>query len=180
MSTVTLDKKAILVTGAAGFIGSNLVKRGGNYNNGSENIWSGITGNGEITEPELPDGELPIEEPTDTELPGTEESVYTIPTDLSGVTTKKKSSSGSSVIPILGGLGAAAAVGVGAKIYMDNKKNNDNGEDDDYNDDFEFKDDNNNDLLADEWKEDNNDDTSLNFNDIVNDASEDNNDLGEI
>lgn len=153
---------------------------GGNYNNGSENFWSGITDNGEVTEPELPDGELPIEEPTDTELPGTEESVYTIPTDLSGVTTKKKSSGGSSVIPVLGGLGAAAAVGVGAKIYMDNKKNNDNGEDDDYADDFEFKDDNNNDLLADEWKEDNNDDTSLNFNDIVNDASEDNNDLGEI
>ena len=156
---------------------------GGNYNNGSENIWSGITGNGEVTEPELPDGELPIEEPTDTELPGTEESVYTIPTDLSGVTTKKNSSGGSSVIPVLGGLGAAAAVGVGAKIYMDNKKNNDNGEDDDYTDDFEFKDENNDngdDLLADEWKEDDNDDTSLNFNDIVNDASEDNNDLGEI
>ena len=164
--------------------GSNSgVDHGGNYDNGTGNIWSGITGNGEITEPELPDGELPIEEPTDTELPGTEESVYTIPTDLSGVTTKKKSSSGSSVIPILGGLGAAAAVGVGAKIYMDNKKNNDNGEDDDYNDDFEFKDENNDngdDLLADEWKEDDNDDTSLNFNDIVNDASEDNNDLGEI
>lgn len=152
---------------------------GGNYNNGSENFWSGITDNGEVTEPELPDGELPIEDPTDTELPGDEESVYTIPTDLSGVTTKKKSSDGSSVIPILGGLGAAAAVGVGAKIYMDNKKNNDNGEDDDYTDDFEFKDDNNNDLLADEWKEDNND-TSLNFNDIINEASEDNNDLGEI
>lgn len=164
--------------------GSNSgVDHGGNYDNGTGNIWSGTTDNGEVTEPELPDGELPIEEPTDTELPGTEESVYTIPTDLSGVTTKKKSSSGSSVIPILGGLGAAAAVGVGAKIYMDNKKNNDNGEDDDYTDDFEFKDENNDNgdnLLADEWKEDDNDDTSLNFNDIVNDASEDNNDLGEI
>ena len=63
---------------------------------------------------------------------------------------------------------------------MDNKKNNDNGEDDDYTGDFEFKGDNNNDLLADEWKEDNNDDASLNFNDIINEASEDNNDLGEI
>lgn len=157
---------------------------GGNYNNGSENIWSGTTDNGEVTEPELPDGELPIDEPTDTELPGNEEeSIYTIPTNLSSAPTNKKTNSGSSVIPILGGLGAAAAVGVGAKIYMDNKKNNDNGEDDDYTDDFEFKDennDNNNDLLADEWKEDNNDDASLNFNNIVNDASEDNNDLGEI
>lgn len=36
MSIVTLDKKNILVTGAAGFIGSNLVKRG---SSGADKAW---------------------------------------------------------------------------------------------------------------------------------------------
>lgn len=136
---------------------------------------------GDITEPEMPDGELPIEEPSDGEdlinPDETEESIYTIPTDLSGVATTKKKTNNNSALPILGGLGAAAAVGVGAKIYMDNKKNNDNGEDDNYEEDeFNFTDDNN--LLADEWKE--NDDSSIDFNQLVNEASEENDDLGEI
>lgn len=134
----------------------------------------------DVTEPEIPDGELPIEEPTDGDdlnnLDETEESVYTIPTDLSGVSTTKKKTN-NSALPILGGLGAAAAVGVGAKIYMDNKKNNDNGEDDNYEEEeFNFTDDNN--LLADEWKE--NDDSSIDFNQLVNEASEESDDLGEI
>ncbi len=156
---------------------------GGSYNGGNANVWDQVPdSNVDVVEPELPDGELPIEEPTDTidtELPTDEsESVYTIPTGLTGATTSTKSGKkNSSALPILGGLGAAAAVGVGAKIYMDNKKNNDNGEDDEATDEeFNFTDEDN--LLADEWKED--DDASLNFNDIVNEASEDNDDLGEI
>lgn len=143
--------------------------------------WSTVPDPGEITEPEIPDGELPIEEPSDGDdlinPDETEESIYTIPTDLSGVATTKKKTNNNSALPILGGLGAAAAVGVGAKIYMDNKKNNDNGEDDNYEEDeFNFTDDNN--LLADEWKE--NDDSSIDFNQLVNEASEENDDLGEI
>ena len=156
---------------------------GGSYNGGNANVWDQVPdSNVDVVEPELPDGELPIEEPTDTidtEPPTDEsESVYTIPTGLTGATTSTKSGKkNSSALPILGGLGAAAAVGVGAKIYMDNKKNNDNGEDDEATDEeFNFTDEDN--LLADEWKEDDN--TSLNFNDIVNEASEDNDDLGEI
>lgn len=142
--------------------------------------WS-VPDPGEITEPEIPDGELPIEEPIDGEdlinPDETEESIYTIPTDLSGVATTKKKTNNNSALPILGGLGAAAAVGVGAKIYMDNKKNNDNGEDDNYEEDeFNFTDDDN--LLADEWKE--NDDSSIDFNQLVNEASEESDDLGEI
>ncbi len=57
-------------------------------------------------------------------------SKYTkIPSTPSPVTTQK-SGSGSAVIPIAAGLSAAAAAGIGAKAYMDRKKNNDNGEDD--------------------------------------------------
>lgn len=45
----------------------------------------------------------------------------TIPT-----TQPTTSSKGNSVIPVLAGLSAAAAAGIGAKAYMDRKKNNDN------------------------------------------------------
>ena len=82
-----------------------------------------------------------------------EERVYTIPSNLSGVTETKKKSSGSGVLPVLGGLGAAAAVGVGAKMYLNNKKNNENGDDEEeeYLEDNEFDNSENGDLLADEW-----------------------------
>jgi len=48
-----------------------------------------------------------------------------IPTPTGGKTSDKK---GSSVLPIMAGLGVAAAAGVGAKVYLDRKKNNDNDE----------------------------------------------------
>ena len=41
-------------------------------------------------------------------------------------------SSGSAVIPVIAGLSAAAAAGIGAKAYMDRKNNSDNGEDEDF------------------------------------------------
>ena len=57
-------------------------------------------------------------------------SKYTkIPSTPSPVTTQKSSGGSSAVIPIAAGLSAAAAAGIGAKAYMDRKKNNDNGED---------------------------------------------------
>ena len=57
-------------------------------------------------------------------------SKYTkIPTSSKPITTTSSSGS-SAVIPIAAGLSAAAAAGIGAKAYMDRKRNNDNGEDD--------------------------------------------------
>ncbi len=115
-------------------------------------------------------------------LPDEEEDVYTIPTDLSGATTTKKhSSGGSGVIPVLGGLGAAAAVGVGAKMYMDHKKNNDNDEDSDENDDNseEWNDtsEGNDGILADEWNED---DSNFEYEDSETDSDDEESGFGEI
>lgn len=130
---------------------------------------------------------LTDESPTEgsnTTLPVDEEDVYTIPTDLSGVTSKTKNSSGGSgVLPVIGGLGAAAAVGVGAKIYMDNKKNNDNGEDSDETDEISNTDDwtettdGNDGILADEWNED---DSNFEFEDSETDSDDEESGFGEI
>lgn len=167
--------------------GSSGVNHGGTYNNsGNNNNWnSGSTENNETElnpelNPEL-EPELPIEDPELPEDPIEEESVYTIPSNLSGVKeNNKKTSSGSGVLPVLGGLGAAAAVGVGAKMYLDNKKNNENGDDEDYSEendeDFNFSE--NNDLLADEW---NGEDTEFNYEDPSgNNIAEPDDDLGEM
>ena len=123
-----------------------------NYNSGNNNTTSIPETIEETTELEP---EIPIEETTELEPSEEieEESVYTIPSNLSGVTETKKKSSGSGVLPVLGGLGAAAAVGVGAKMYLNNKKNNENGDDEEeeYLEDNEFDNSENGDLLADEW-----------------------------
>lgn len=56
-------------------------------------------------------------------------SKYTkIPTSSKPITTTSSGSGGSAVIPVVAGLSAAAAAGVGAKVYMDHKNNNENGE----------------------------------------------------
>ena len=123
------------------------------------------------------------EENTTPTIPDEEEDIYTIPTDLSGVTSTKKhsSSGGSGVVPILGGLGAAAAVGVGAKMYMDHKKNNDNNEDSDDNDDNieEWNDtsDGNDGILADEWNED---DSNFEYDDSETSSDDEESGFGEI
>ena len=123
-----------------------------NYNSGNNNTTSIPETIEETTELEP---EIPIEETTELEPSEEieEESVYTIPSNLSGVTETKKKSYGSGVLPVLGGLGAAAAVGVGAKMYLNNKKNNENGDDEEeeYLEDNEFDNSENGDLLADEW-----------------------------
>lgn len=123
------------------------------------------------------------EENTTPTIPDEEEDIYTIPTDLSGVTSTKKHSSGggSGVVPILGGLGAATAVGVGAKMYMDHKKNNDNNEDSDDNDDNieEWNDtsDGNDGILADEWNED---DSNFEYDDSETSSDDEESEFGEI
>ncbi len=59
-------------------------------------------------------------------------SKYTkIPTNTTPINTKSSSDGLGAVIPIAAGLSAAAAAGIGAKAYLDHKKNNDNDEDDD-------------------------------------------------
>ena len=52
-----------------------------------------------------------------------------LPTSNSAI---KAGSSGSAVIPVVAGLSAAAAAGIGAKAYMDRKNNSDNGDDEDF------------------------------------------------
>ena len=52
-----------------------------------------------------------------------------LPTSNSAI---KTGSSGSAVIPVVAGLSAAAAAGIGAKAYMDRKNNSDNGDDEDF------------------------------------------------
>ena len=60
-------------------------------------------------------------------IDGTRSNFTKLPTTNSAI---HSSSSGSAVIPVIAGLSAAAAAGIGAKAYMDRKNNNDNGDDD--------------------------------------------------
>lgn len=165
--------------------GSSGVSHGGlSSNNGKGNYT--FTNSGISASQDEPIEILTDEKPGDdqiTSLPDDNEDIYTIPTDLSGVTSTKKHSSGggSSVIPILGGLGAAAAVGVGAKIYMDNKKNNDNDEDssesDDNTEDWNEASNENDGILADEWNED---DSNFEFDDSEPNMDDDESGFSEI
>lgn len=166
--------------------GSSGVSHGGSSSNNGKGNYT-FTNSGISASQDEPIEILTDEKPGDdqiTSLPDDNEDIYTIPTDLSGVTSTKKHSSGggSSVIPILGGLGAAAAVGVGAKIYMDNKKNNDNDEDssesDDNTEDWNETSNENDGILADEWNED---DSNFEFDDSEpNTDDDDESGFGEI
>ena len=144
----------------------------GNNNSGGNNQgWNNSNGGYEPNPDESLDkddpnnGDLSDEDklPDDDNLGDTEDdSIYTIPTITN--TDKKVTKDGINAIPILAGLGLAAAAGVGAKIYMDNKKNNDNGEeeyDDEFQSDSDYMSDSDfdtlssqdSDLIADDWKE---------------------------
>lgn len=165
--------------------GSSGVSHGGlSSNNGNGNYT--FTNSGISASQDEPIEILTDEKPGDdqiTSLPDDNEDIYTIPTDLSGVTSTKKHSSGggSGVVPILGGLGAAAAVGVGAKIYMDNKKNNDNDEDssesDDNTEDWNETSNENDGIIADEW---NGDDSNFEFDDSEPNTDDDESGFSEI
>ncbi len=86
---------------------------------------SGQIPSNEIEIPETANSEEPIIlEPEEPSSIGTEP--ITINTTPAVEQTKK---SGINIGPVLAGVGAATAVGIGAKVYLDNKKNNDNDED---------------------------------------------------
>ena len=129
-------------------------------NNGGGGYW-GPSGGGQsfddtITEEILGEG-ITDEDALlgDEDLEGLEDEddIYTIPLASGNSSTSKVTKDGINPIPILAGLGLVAAAGVGAKIYMDNKKNNENGDDDEFMDDSEFEDfsSKDSDLIADEW-----------------------------
>ena len=60
-------------------------------------------------------------------------NTYKLPTSSKPIqTTTQTSGKGSSIIPVLAGLGAAAAAGIGAKTYLDRKKNTDNDEEEEF------------------------------------------------
>ncbi len=86
-----------------------------------------------VTEDPLVDADSIIE-PEEDDITDSIESIITggsnftkLPTSNSAINS---GTSGSAVIPVIAGLSAAAAAGIGAKAYMDRKANNDNGEDD--------------------------------------------------
>lgn len=82
---------------------------------GTENVTEGIP---EEVEEEIIDDDI-IDDNIDTIVTGDDISKIAV---NEPIVTKK--SSGSTVIPIAAGLSAAAAAGLGAKAYMDRKKNN--------------------------------------------------------
>lgn len=116
---------------------------------------SGQIPSNEIEIPETPNLEEPIildsNEPSSIET-----EPITINTTPAVEQTKK---SGINIGPVLAGVGAATAVGVGAKVYLDNKKNNDNDEEttdeemfDEVSDDEEEQ--NTDDISAENWQDD--------------------------
>lgn len=104
-------------SGSGGYRGGSTYTATGGANNG-------MTSGGEPT--------APIEDVTGDATASIDDvikgSKYTkIPTSSKPITTAS-GSGGSAVIPVVAGLSAAAAAGIGAKVYMDRKKNNENGE----------------------------------------------------
>ena len=108
---------------------------GPSYNNG---VYYGTESSNNVIEELTPEvtnnikdsvlrGGKPIKIPTSSEIP----------------TVKATQNKNNSVIPIVAGIGAAAAAGIGAKAYLDRKNNNDN---DEYNDE----------IRAEEWTDNDN------------------------
>ncbi len=84
-------------------------------------------------------GQIPLNEIEIPEIPNSEEPIILDPDEPSQIETEpitinttpaveQTKKSGINIVPVVAGVGAATAVGVGAKVYLDNKKNNDNDE----------------------------------------------------
>ena len=111
---------------------------GGSYSStGEYNYYS----SDKNTNNDLADGKDKLKDTIDEIIKGNKYSkIPSLTTPIKENVTKKEPNK---VIPIAAGLSAAAAAGLGAKAYMDHKKNNDNGEDEEieeenkkYSDDF--------------------------------------------
>lgn len=107
---------------------------GGNNYNGGDNYSGGndYSDYGNESSVETPATEAPTT-PTFDEDVIKEGNSYKLPTSTKPVApTTTTSSKGNGVIPVLAGLSAAAAAGIGAKAYMDRKKNRDNDEEEEF------------------------------------------------
>ena len=113
--------------------GSTTIVGGGN----SQHTGGGFTGSGGFTpgtgtnaDTSVLEETSPLEDAATSIDDVIKGNKYTkIPTSNKPITTTtSESGGGSAVIPIVAGLSAAAAAGIGAKVYMDRKKNNDTGE----------------------------------------------------
>ena len=134
--------------------GSNGGSNGGGSWGPSDNGQSEENITDEVLDDELSDeDELLKDDELDDLEDEDEDSIYTIPLASEDSTTQNITKNGTNPIPILAGLGLVAAAGVGAKIYIDNKKNNENSDDDEFMDDSEFEEFSpaDSDLIADEW-----------------------------
>lgn len=109
-------------------VNPNPTPSGGDNSNGGGGNYS-YTGDG--------GGETVTEAPTTVTEPTSEDVIvegnsYKLPTSSKPATptnTTTNSGGGNSAIPVLAGLAAAAAAGIGAKAYIDRKNNRDNEED---------------------------------------------------
>ena len=88
-------------------------------------------GNQNVSEIPIPEGPKTPEPTTENPEPNTEEPepvIEPITINAKPAVTETKKQSGLNLGTVLAGVGATAAAGIGAKVYLDNKKNNDTGE----------------------------------------------------
>ena len=116
-----------------------------NYYSNNDNYY-GYSNDNEVVQTEAPTI-APVEE-EDIIVEGNK---YKLPTSSPmSTTTTTTTSKGNSAIPVLAGLAAAAAAGIGAKAYIDRKNNRDNDEEVE---DFKTEDWSNNDEISMEYQE---------------------------
>lgn len=127
--SIPVDRQTLHTTGGSYSESDGYSSTGGSYTSDG-GYTDNYTDNSEapVQTPEVAPGTGDIDTPIDGII---KKGDYTkIPKSDDPITTTSKSG-GSSVIPIAAGLSAAAAAGIGAKAYMDRKRNND------FDDDFE-------------------------------------------
>lgn len=107
---------------------------GGNSNGNGGNWYTGGNSNNNNSSSSTTNVEKPTEVPTVADDVIKKGNTYKLPTSSKPVTTTTTTTSnkGNSAIPVLAGLAAAAAAGIGAKAYIDRKNNRDNDENEEF------------------------------------------------